>query len=92
MFGRERVEGKALAADYVKSWHDDPHIKGGYSSLPVGIDHAALQQELESPEDDDHPQLFFAGDYVTKHPGSAHSAYQSGIDAVQRAVALRKTR
>jgi monoamine oxidase len=91
MFGRERVEGKVLSPYYVKSWHDDPRIKGGYSSLPVGIDHDSLLQELESPEDDAYPQLFFAGDYVTRHPGSAHSAYQSGIDAVQRAVALRKT-
>ncbi|HEV8062329.1 MAG TPA: NAD(P)/FAD-dependent oxidoreductase [Gemmataceae bacterium] len=87
MFGWERVEGKVLAPYYVKTWHDDPRIKGGYSSLPVGIDHDLLLQELESPEDGDDPQLFFAGDYVTKHPGSAHSAYQSGIDAVHRAVA-----
>jgi monoamine oxidase len=92
MFGRERVERKALSSYYVKSWHDDPRIKGGYSSLPVGIDHDALLQELESPDDDAYPQLFFAGDYVTRHPGSVHSAYQSGIDAVHRAVALRKTR
>jgi hypothetical protein len=28
---------------------------------------------------------------VSRHPGSAHSAYQSGIDAVGRAVALRNT-
>jgi hypothetical protein len=90
MFGKERVEGKAIAPHYVKSWHDDPRIKGGYSSLPVGIDHESLLQELESPEDNTHPQLFFAGDYVTRHPGSAHSAYQSGIDAVHRAVALCK--
>jgi polyamine oxidase len=91
MFGKERVEGKVLSPYYVKSWHDDPRIKGGYSSLPVGIDHDALLQDLESPEDDACPQLFFAGDYVTRHPGSTHSAYQSGIDAVHRAVALRKT-
>jgi polyamine oxidase len=91
MFGRERVEGKMLSPYYVKSWHDDPRIKGGYSSLPVGIDHDLLLRELETPEDDTNPQLFFAGDYVTRHPGSAHSAYQSGIDAVHRAVALRKT-
>jgi hypothetical protein len=91
MFGRERVERKVLSPYYVKSWHDDRRIKGGYSSLPVGIDHDALLQELESPEDDAYPQLFFAGDYVTRHPGSAHSAYQSGIDAVHRAVALRNT-
>jgi monoamine oxidase len=91
MFGRDRVEGKLLAPYYVKSWHDEPRIKGGYSSLPVGIDRDSLLRELESPEDDTNAQLFFAGDYVTRHPGSAHSAYQSGIDAVQRAVALRKT-
>lgn len=91
MFGRHRVEGKALATYYVKSWHDDPRIKGGYSSLPVGVDHDSLLRELETPEDETHPQLFFAGDYVTRHPGSAHSAYQSGIDAVHRAVALRRT-
>jgi monoamine oxidase len=91
MFGKERVERKALAPHYVKSWHDDPRIKGGYSSLPVGVDQESLLQELESPEDHAHPQLFFAGDYVTRHPGSAHSAYQSGVDAVQRAVALCKT-
>jgi polyamine oxidase len=91
MFGRQRVEGKVLSPYYVKSWHADPRIKGGYSSLPVGIDPDSLLQELESPEDDTFPQLFFAGDYVTRHPGSAHSAYQSGMDAVHRAVALRKT-
>jgi polyamine oxidase len=91
MFGRRRVEGKALATYHVKSWHDDPRIKGGYSSLPVGIDHDSLLQELESPEDETDPQLFFAGDYVSRHPGSAHSAHQSGIDAVHRAVALRRS-
>jgi monoamine oxidase len=91
MFGRERVEGKVLSPYYVKSWHADPRIKGGYSSLPVGIDQESLLQVLAAPEDENDPQLFFAGDYVTRHPGSAHSAYQSGIDAVQRAVALRKT-
>jgi monoamine oxidase len=88
MFGRERVEGKALAPYWVKSWHDDPWIRGGYSSLPVGIDHEATLRELESPEDDSCPQLFFAGEYVSRHPGSAHSAYQSGVDAVRRALAL----
>jgi polyamine oxidase len=92
MFGKQRVEGKALATHYVKSWHDDPFIKGGYSSLPVGIDQETLLKELESPEEDTHPQVFFAGDYVTRHPGSVHSAYLSGIDAVQRAVAQCKTR
>lgn len=91
MFGKERVERKALATHYVKSWHDDPRIRGAYSSIPVGVDHESLLQELESPEDNIRPQLFFAGDYVSRHPGSAHSAYQSGIDAVQRAVALSKT-
>jgi monoamine oxidase len=91
MFGRERVEGKALSRYYVKSWHDDPRIRGGYSSLPVGIDHESLLRDLECPEDDALPQLFLAGDYVTRHPGSAHSAYQSGIDAVHRAAALRQT-
>ncbi len=91
MFGRERVAGKVLSPYYVKSWHDDPRIKGGYSSLPVGVDQDSLLRELESPEDDTDPQLFFAGDYVTRHPGSVYSAYQSGIDAVRRAVALRKT-
>jgi monoamine oxidase len=92
MFGMDRVQGKARAPYYVKSWHDDPRIKGGYSSLPVGIDPDLLLKELESAEDDAHPQLFFAGDYVTRHPGSVHSAYQSGIAAVQRAVALWKER
>jgi polyamine oxidase len=90
MFGTHKVEGKALATYYVKSWHEDPRIKGGYSSLPIGIDHDSLLRELESPEDETFPQLFFAGDYVTRHPGSAHSAYQSGIDAVHRAIALRR--
>jgi polyamine oxidase len=86
MFGRSKVRNSLLSPYYVKSWHDDPRIKGGYSSLPVGIDHDLLLRDLESPEDDLRPQLFFAGDYVSKHPGSAHSASQSGIDAVQRAV------
>jgi monoamine oxidase len=90
MFGWDRVQGKLLSRYFVKSWHDDPRIKGGYSSLAVGVDHELLLRELEAPEDDVHPQLFFAGDYVTRHPGSAHSAYQSGMDAVHRAVALRK--
>jgi len=90
MFGRERVERKVLAPYYVKSWHDDPRTKGGYSSLPVGVDHDSLLRELESSEDDINPQLFFAGDYVTRHPGSTHSAYESGINAVHRVVALTK--
>lgn len=90
MFGKDRVESKVLGSYFVKSWHLDPRIKGGYSSLPVGIDQELLLQELESPEDEAFPQLFFAGDYVTKHPGSTYSAYRSGIDAVHRAVALRK--
>jgi monoamine oxidase len=89
MFGKDRVEPKVLSPYYVKSWHDDPHVKGGYSSLPVGVDQELLLGELESPEEGDNPQLFFAGDYVTRHPGAVHSAYQSGIDAVRRAVALR---
>ena len=89
MFGREKVERKVLSPYYVKSWHDDPLIKGGYSSLPVGIDQDLLLQELETPEDVIHPQLFFTGDYVTRHPGSARSAYQSGIDAVHRTIAVR---
>jgi lysine-specific histone demethylase 1 len=91
MFGRERVEGKLLSPFLVKAWHNDPRFRGGYSSLPVGTDHASLLRELEAPEDDAYPQLFFAGDYVSRHPGSAHAAYQSGIDAVARAVALRNT-
>jgi monoamine oxidase len=86
MFGRSKVRNSLLSPYYVKSWHDDPRIKGGYSSLPVGIDHDLLLRDLESPEDDLHPQLFLAGDYVSKHPGSAHSAYQSGIDAIGRAA------
>jgi polyamine oxidase len=89
MFGRERIERKLLAPYYVMSWHDDPRTRGGYSSLPVGVDHDSLLQILEAPEDEANPQLFFAGDYVSRHPGSAHSAHQSGIDAVQRAFALR---
>ena len=91
MFGRERVEGKALAPFYVKAWHDDPRVKGGYSSLPVGIDHESTLRELESPEDDSCPQLVFAGEYVSRHPGSVHSAYQSGVNAVRRAAAMCKT-
>jgi monoamine oxidase len=91
MFGRKRVEGKLLSPYLVKAWHDDPRVRGGYSSLPVDIDHASLLRELECPEDDAYPQLWFAGEYVSRHPGSAHSAYQSGIDAVGRAVALRNT-
>jgi monoamine oxidase len=89
MFGRERVVGKLLAPYFAKSWHDDPCTRGGYSSLPVGTDHAALLRELEAPEDDENPQLFFAGEYVSPHPGSVHSAYQSGTAAVRRAAAAR---
>jgi monoamine oxidase len=91
MFGRDKVEGKLLAPYFVKAWHDDPHTRGGYSSLPVGIDHVALLRELEAPEDDAYPQVLFAGDYVSRHAGSAHSAYQSGLDAVDRAIALRSS-
>ncbi len=92
MFGRERVEGKALAPYYLKSWQDDPRTRGGYSSLPVGVDQELSLRELESPDDEDRPRLFFAGDYVTRHPGSVHSAYQSGIAAVRRAVGMCRTR
>jgi polyamine oxidase len=89
MFDRSRVEGKVLSPYYVKSWHDDPRTKGGYSSIPIGVDHDALLRELESPDDPANPRVFLAGDYVTRHPGSVHSAYQSGIDAIHRALALR---
>jgi monoamine oxidase len=89
MFGREKVEGKLLSPYLVKAWHNDLRIRGGYSSLPVGIAHDTLIRDLESPEDDAYPQLLFAGEYVSRHPGSVHSAFQSGMDAVSRAVALR---
>lgn len=85
MFGRDRVMGKVLAPYYVKSWHDDPLTRGSYSSVPVGVDHESLLRDLEAPDDDARTQLVFAGDYVSRHPGSTHSAYQSGIDAVRRA-------
>jgi len=91
MFGRDRVRRRALRWFRVKSWHNDPHTKGGYSSVPVDVGYD-LVRHLESPEDEINPQLFFAGDYVTRHPGSAHSAYQSGIDAVGRAAAMRSVR
>jgi monoamine oxidase len=90
MFGRKRVRQNALTWYRVKSWHDDPRIKGGYSSLPVGAEQDALRH-LESPEDESQAQLFFAGEYVSRHPGSAHSAYQSGLDAVERVVAMRQS-
>jgi monoamine oxidase len=90
MFGRERVEGKLLAPYLVNSWHADPRVKGGYSSLPIGVDPDALLSALAAPEDDALPQVFFAGDYVTLHPDSAHSAYQSGLAAVRRGAALRR--
>lgn len=89
MFGNDRVRPKALSWFRVKSWHDDPRIKGGYTSIPVGVADDNLQH-LKSPEDDTNPQLFFAGDYVSKHPGSAYSACQSGIEVVQRAMEMRR--
>jgi monoamine oxidase len=85
MFGRDRVRRQALKWFLVKSWHTDPWTKGGYSSVPVGVE-AEVLKHLEAAEDEMHPQLFFAGDYVSPHPGSVHSAYLSGIDAVRRAV------
>jgi monoamine oxidase len=90
MFGRDRVRRNALAWYRLKSWHLDPRIKGGYSSLSVGAEQDS-PRHLESPEDEAQPQLFLAGDYVSQHPGSAHSAYQSGVDAVNRAIAARRT-
>jgi monoamine oxidase len=84
MFGRDQVFRNVLTPHFVKLWHDDPLTRGGYSSVPVGVDHESLLRELEAPEDDLHPQLVFAGDYVSRHAGSTHSAYQSGIDAVRR--------
>jgi polyamine oxidase len=88
MFGRDRVFRKALQWHRVKAWHADPRIKGGYSSVPVGVE-ADVLRHLATCEDETNPQLAFAGDYVSPHPGAAHSAYQSGIDAVARAVAAR---
>ena len=84
MFGRERVEGKLLAPYFVKSWHDDPRTRGGYSSLPAGVDHESLLRDLEAPEDSAYPQIVLAGDYVSRHPGSTHAGYLSGADAVTR--------
>jgi monoamine oxidase len=88
MFGRDRVFPKALQWHQVKAWHADARIKGGYSSVPAGAD-PDLLKHLESVEDEVNPQLVFAGDYVSRHPGSAHSAYQSGIDAIGRVAACR---
>jgi monoamine oxidase len=88
MFGRDRVYRKALGWHRVKAWHADPRIKGGYSSVPAGVEPDALRH-LEACEDEANPQLVFAGDYVSRHPGAAHSAYQSGIEAVGRAVEAR---
>jgi monoamine oxidase len=85
MFGKDRVIANVLSPYYVKSWHDDLLTRGGYSSVPVGVDHESLLRELQSPEDDLQPQLVFAGDYVSRHPGSTHSAFQSGVDAIHRA-------
>lgn len=89
MFGRIRVRRNAMSWFRVKAWHDDSHIRGGYSSLPVGAERDALRH-LEMPEDDSNPQLLFAGDYVSRHPGSVHSAYLSGIAAIDRALASRR--
>jgi phytoene dehydrogenase-like protein len=77
------------AAAHLAAGKEDCSVEEFLASLEDG-GHDPLQ-ELESPEDDTLPQLFFAGDYVTRHPGSVHSAYQSGIDAVRRSVILRKT-
>jgi polyamine oxidase len=88
MLGRDRVYRKALQLHRVKVWHADPRINGGYSSVPVGVGPDALRH-LEACEDDINPQQVFAGDYVSRHPGSAHSAYQSGIEAVARIVEAR---
>jgi monoamine oxidase len=90
MFGRDRVYRKALRWHRVKAWHADPRIKGGYSSVPVGVEPDILRH-LESCEDDANPQLVFAGDYVSRHPGAAHSAYQSGIEAVGKIVKARSS-
>ena len=73
MFGRDRVFPKALQWHQVKAWHADPRIKGGYSSVPAGAD-PDLLTHLEAVEDEATPQLVFAGDYVSRHPGSAHCA------------------
>jgi monoamine oxidase len=89
MFGKDKVERRALAPFFAKCWHGEPRTKGGYSSLPVGIDQDLLLQELEAPEDENNPQLLFAGEYVTRHPGSTYSAHRSGVDAIHRALALR---
>jgi monoamine oxidase len=88
MFGRDRVYRKALQWHRVKAWHADVWIKGGYTSVPVGVEPETLRH-LETCEDEVNPQLAFAGDYVGRHPGSAHCAYQSGIDAVRRAIEAR---
>src|SRR4051812_49404112 len=88
MFGRDRVYRKALGWHRVKAWHADQRIKGGYSSVPAGVEPDALRH-LETCEDEANPQLVFAGDFVSRHPGAAHSAYQSGIDAVSRVVEAR---
>ena len=91
MFGRDRVYKKALRWHRVKAWHADVRIKGGYSSVPAGVEPEALAP-LASCEDESNPRLVFAGDYAGRHPGSVHSAYQSGIDAVSRAVEARSRR
>jgi polyamine oxidase len=91
MLGRDRVYGKALSWHRVKAWHADRWIKGGYSSVPAGVEPDALRH-LEACEDDTNPQLVFAGDYVGRHLGAVHSAYQSGVEAVKRIVDARMGR
>jgi monoamine oxidase len=91
MFGRDRVYRKALQWHRVKAWHADVRIRGGYSSVPAGVEPESLRP-LAGIEDEPNPRLVFAGDYVGRHPGSVHAAYQSGIDAVSRAVERRMGR
>ncbi|HKA06662.1 MAG TPA: hypothetical protein VKD71_05345 [Gemmataceae bacterium] len=57
--------------------------------MPASVEPEALCP-LAGCDDESNPRLLFTSDYAGRHPGSVHSAYQSGIDAMSRAIEARR--
>lgn len=81
MFGHDIL--KSLSRMAMTRWSGDPHMLGAYScALPGGADE---RLKLFEPVGE---RVFLAGEAVHEHWFSTvHGAWESGIDAVQRAAA-----
>jgi monoamine oxidase len=73
-----RVVGMATT-----TWTNDPYIGGAYSCAKPGKAH--VRKAFSEPV---HERVFLAGEHVHQHyMATAHGAYETGLEAAQRAAA-----